>query len=228
MARRPQGLHLSALGAVGLAALILAFPPVMGAADVSRPVIHIISAATPLQILHDHSTEQITAMRHSRFPGAHMHSPGITVAESEMKADCQLSFSHRDGTLVYKVWATSVTLLFDYSRMDVFISSQYGEGSCPYQQILIHEKQHVAIDERELEKYKKLMAAALRHSRLIPSRSHPLAARSVEEGRALVSRRILGIVHPYFAAYGRAVKAENAKIDTLANYRRVQARCNDW
>ena len=200
----------------------------MGAADLSRPLIQVISAATPLQIFHDHNTGQITAMRRARLSAAHMHSPGITIAESELKADCESAFSHKDGTPVFKVWATTVTLLFDYNRMDIYISSQYGEGSCEYGQILAHEKQHVAIDEREMERYKKLMETALRHSRQIPSFSHPIIVRSAEVGRALVSKRILAIVHPYFKAYGRAVKAENAKIDTLANYRRVQARCNGW
>ncbi len=212
----------------GLAALFLAFPPVMGAADVSRPLIQVISAATPLQIFHDHSTDQITAMRHARFPAAHMHSPGITVAESELKTDYQLEFSRPNGSSVYRLWATSVTVVFDYTRMDVYISSQYGEGSCPYQQVLAHEKQHVAIDERELEKYKNLIDYALKHSRQIPSRSRPMTARSPEEGKALLSRRIKGIVDPYFKKYHFAVKAQNAAIDTLANYRRVQARCNDW
>src|ERR1700722_2830379 len=68
----------------------LLFPKGFGAADVSRPVIQVISAAAPLRIFHDHSTAQITAMRHIHFPVAGMHSPGITVAESEMKEDYQL------------------------------------------------------------------------------------------------------------------------------------------
>jgi hypothetical protein len=157
-----------------------------------------------------------------------MHSPGITVAESEVKTDYQFEFSHRPGTPVYRLWATSVTVVFDYIQMDVFVSSQYGEGSCEYNQILTHEKQHVSIDERELEKYKNRMEAALKHSRLIPSRSHPLVARSAAQGKALLAKRILGIVNPYFKQYHQAVKTENAKIDTMANYRRVQARCNGW
>jgi hypothetical protein len=206
----------------------LLFPNGMGAANVSRPVIQVISAAAPLRIFHDHSTAQITAMRHIHFPVAGMHSPGITVAESEMKTDYQLEFSHRPGTPVYRLWATSVTVVFDYIQMDIFVSSQYGEGSCEYNQILTHEKQHVSIDERELEKYKNRMTAALKRSRLIPSRSHPLVARSAAEGKAMLSRRILGIVNPYFKKYHQAVRSENAKIDTMANYRRVQARCNGW
>jgi hypothetical protein len=157
-----------------------------------------------------------------------MHSPGITVAESELKTDYQMEFRQKPGSSVYQLWTTSVTVVFDYIRMDVYISSQYGEGSCEYNQILTHEKQHVAIDERVLEQYKNQMAAALRHTRLIPTASHPLLVSSPEQGKVILSKRISGLVRPYFNRYHAAVKAQNAKIDTWANYRKVQARCNGW
>ncbi len=215
------------LGLLGFAAAAGA-PAAMGAENVSKPDIQIISAAAPLQIYHNLSTEQITSMRHSRFPSARMHSPGITMAESELKTDYQLEFRQKPGSSVYQMWTTSVTVVFDYTRMDVYISSQYGEGSCEYNQILAHEKQHVAIDERVLEQYKNKMAYALRHTRLIPTLSHPLLVSSPEQGKVILSKRLSGLVRPYFNRYHAAVKAQNAKIDTFANYRKVQARCNGW
>ncbi|HVM33013.1 MAG TPA: hypothetical protein VMU88_07750 [bacterium] len=198
------------------------------AQEPARPDIQVISAAAPLQIYHDHSTAQITAMRHIRFPSPHMHSPGITVAESELKTSYELKFRPRPHSTQYEFWATSVTVVFDYVRMDVYISSQYGEGSCEYNQILAHEKQHVAIDEQTLEKYKNRMAYALKHSRLIPTAFRPLVARSPEEGKAILTKRVLGIVNPYFKQYHHEVRVRNAWIDSPANYHRVQARCNGW
>jgi hypothetical protein len=195
----------------------------------SKPSIEIISAPAPLQILHDHDTAQITAMRHVHYPtGWHIHSPGITVAESEMKTDYQMEFRHREGSSVYTVWATTVTVVFEYTRMDVYVSSQYGEGSCEYSQILAHEMQHVAINEKALDQYKTMITNALRSSTRIPSRAHPLIVRSQEEGRSIVSQRVLAIVNPYFQRFHQSTEMANAKIDTISNYRRIQAKCHGW
>jgi len=204
------------------------FPLFAGTAG-SRPVLEIISAPAPLQIFHDHSTAQITAMRHTHYPsGMHLHSPGITVAESEMKTDYQMEYRRREGTSLYLLWATSVTVVFEYTKMDVYVSSQYGEGSCEYNQILAHEKQHVAINEKTLDQYKAMLASALKSSTRIPSQAHPLTVRSVSEGKALVSQRVAGIVNPYFKRFRQSVQAANSKIDTLSNYRRIQERCHGW
>lgn len=194
----------------------------------SRPVIQVLSAPPPLRFDHDHSTAEITALRRVRAPNVGQHCAGLTDAESELRTDYQMGSSRRSDSRVYRIWVDSVSVVFDYTRMDVYLSNQYGVGSCEYNVILAHEKRHVAIDERELLKYKDLMARALRHSRSIPGRAHSLRVRSLEAGKAILTRRIRAIVMPYLAKYKRALAIENGKIDTPANYRRTQALCNGW
>jgi hypothetical protein len=193
------------------------------------PTFFIQVTNTPIQprYFHNYSTSQIESMRHTRFHNNMMHNPGITVAEHELKTDYQLGGIQRGGGQ-YHVWAESVHVDFSYNQMDVYVSSQYPEGSCPYQVILWHENQHVSINTRALAQYKNLIESALKRSRNIPTKAHPIMARSMNEGGKIIAARINQIVTPLYSKFKMVVLRENAKIDTIANYRRTQAKCKQW
>jgi hypothetical protein len=157
-----------------------------------------------------------------------MHNPGLTLAEHELKTDYQMGGLQRGGRAEYCVWVESLALDFSFRRMDVYLSSQYPEGSCQYDVILGHENQHVAINNRTLRKYYSLMRQALWKTRSIPTKANPLPVSSLNQGKAIIAARINGIVNPIYARFKKAVLAENAKIDTVANYRRTQAKCSSW
>jgi hypothetical protein len=157
-----------------------------------------------------------------------MHNPGLTLAEQELKSDYQMGGMRRDRTGEYCIWVESLSLDFSYKRMDVYISSQYPEGSCQYNVILGHENQHVAINNRTLQIYYSMMRKALWNARFIPTKAKPLPVRSLSQGKAILTRRINGILNPLNERFKKAVRAENAKIDTIANYRATQAKCSNW
>jgi len=191
-------------------------------------VFHVTSP--PVQVLYNHdlSTSQIEAMRNAHLSRAGLHNPGLTEAEEELHNNFEIrAFQNSKGGSIC-LWVDSVDLEFSYVKMDVYISSQYREGSCPYNAILAHEKQHVAINQRVLLKYKVLMGLALKMNRDIPTKANPLSVRSVENGKKLIQDRISRIVNPLYELFQREVRQENAKIDTRENYHRVQARCRDW
>jgi len=193
-----------------------------------RSVIHVVT--DPVQVLYFHNctTAQIEQMRHLKFHNKLLHSPGVTLAEHEFKMDYQiggLEHPNRDG---FCVWVDSLNISFSYSQMNVYVSSQYPEGSCPYQVILNHENQHVAIDQRVLAKYRARIERALWKSRSIPTKARPLTVISMNNGKAIIESRLNRIVDPILAGYKKEITRENGKIDTPANYRRTQALCRDW
>jgi len=191
-------------------------------------VLHL--ASTPLQprYFHNVSTAQIESMRHAQFHNKMMHNPGLTLAEQELKSDYQMGGMRRGRTGEYCIWVESLSLDFSYKRMDVYISSQYPEGSCQYNVILGHENQHVDINNRTLQIYYSMMRKALWNARSIPTKAKPLPVRSLSQGKAILTRRINGILNPLNERFKKAVRAENAKIDTIANYRATQAKCSSW
>jgi hypothetical protein len=190
-------------------------------------VIHFTSKPIQPRYFHNKSTAQIEAMRHVWF-GHMMHNPGITIEENELRAGYEFSGLRYSGGRRYCVWAASVKIDFSFTKMDVYISSHYPRGSCPYKVILWHENQHVAIDQRTLEKYRLIMREALMSARDIPTKASPLQVASLRQGKAIVSQRVERIVNPIYESFKEEIRAENAKIDTPENYRRTQAMCPDW
>lgn len=183
----------------------------------------------PIQpvIIHNLTTAQIQGLRKVRMPAKGMHNPGLTIAEQSIRTDYQIAGSHR-GKGPYCVWADSLNVEFCYTKMDVYVSSQYAEGSCPYQVILEHENQHVAINQRVLQKYFDLIQQALKKDRSIPTKANPMIVPTLERGKTAIAARVDHVVTPLYKRFIKEVASENAKIDTLANYKRTQAKCKEW
>jgi hypothetical protein len=217
----------------GLVLVILAAP--LYAMDCSgdrhfdpRSVYHVITTPVQVRYFHDKTTAEIEQMRNLKFHNKLEHNPGVTLAEHALKMDYQiggLEHPNRDG---FCVWVESVQVDFCYDKLDVYISSQYPEGSCPYRVILSHENQHVAIDQRVLAKYRTLIEKALKRSRSIPTKAHPLSVVSMDNGKAIINKRLDDIVNRLTAAYQKETIRQNGKLDTPTNYKRTQALCNNW
>jgi len=191
-------------------------------------VIHLTGKLVPVQYFHDHSTAQIEAMRHSWFHTKMMHNPGLTKGLHSLTTGFRIRGLQQGRRGPVCVWADSVNVDFSFVKMDVYITSQYSEGSCPYKVILDHENQHVAINTRTYEKYKALMLQALMSAQDIPTQADPLVVQTLQTGKAIIGQRINRIVMPLYEAFKTEITAENAKIDTLENYKRTQEKCDKW
>ncbi len=186
--------------------------------------------SVPLKPRYNHSltTPQIESLWFHHFHSPMMHNPGLTMAEQELKTSYQFQAMQRGHVGPYRIWASSVDVIFQYDKMDVYLSSKYPVGSCQYNVILGHENQHVAINQRTLAKYKTLMLRALQAAKNIPTKAHPQQVYNLEQGKTLISSRIDQLLLPLYDRFKREVEAENGKIDTMANYRRTQALCHGW
>lgn len=192
------------------------------------PAIHLTSKPLKPRYFHDHSTAQIAAMRRQWYAARLTHTPGLTMADNRLDSRLKLQgMSHgKNGPVC--AWVVSVNVDFSWTRMDVYISSKYPRGSCPYQVILAHENQHVAINTAAFEKYKALMLRALLSATDLPTKANPMMAPSMRQAKAILSSRVNGIVMPLYTEFKQELLAENAKIDTPENYKRTQALCPQW
>ncbi len=201
-----------------------------GGPPVNRNAIfHVVNVPILHTYHHELTTDQIEHLQTSvKLTSRYMREPGLTAAEQSFQIESHTEGVEDPRTRRYCAWATSVEVDFSYTKMDVYISSQYPEGSCPYRMILAHENQHVAINQRVLKKYVALMKKAIRRDRSIPTRNRPIQVGSVKEGEDIIEARVNKIVQPLYEGYKKEVLRENKKIDTLRNYRRIQAKCKDW
>ena len=217
-------------GVVLLGTAFFLMGPNLGRAQVSAAVsiVRFTSSVPPANYLHDHSTAQIGALRHQRFHSRAQHTPGLTIAEQELKSNFEMETSHRPGSGFYLAWAKAINVDFSYTRMDVYISSQYGEGSCPYRVIRDHENQHVAINTQTLQNDAEKMRQALLTCPDFPTRDHPWKVKSQSQARAALKKKVLGLIDPAYRKYAEEVVRANARIDTPENYRKTQSLCQDW
>lgn len=108
----------------------------------------------------------------------------------------------------------------------VDIAAEYRRGSCPYNEIVRHENQHVEIAQRAFvlaeREFRRQLAEAVRHQPAYAVRGTPQQAANE------TATRLMAVAKPILEKYDQDTRRQNAAIDTPESYRAVSARCRDW
>lgn len=107
----------------------------------------------------------------------------------------------------------------------IYIASDYKHMACRYSQTLAHEKRHVATDKKVINQYIPQLKAHLQKiARGIKSQGpYNNAQAPVEQNRILAE--LSAATDPLLQRLIATRRAEQAKIDTLENYKRDTALC---
>ena len=124
-------------------------------------------------------------------------------------------------------WVASANVELSYHQLDVNIAAEYEPGSCQYEAILDHEREHVQIAQIILQPYAQQIRAALT-TLAIPTRDIPAVAASPEAARAEVQAVFRRVLLPVRDKMNRVVRARQAEVDTRENYRRTFRQCRRW
>ncbi len=120
---------------------------------------------------------------------------------------------------------TSVEIDFGWNRMDVYVPTEFPEGSCEYRAVRDHENQHVSIFRASLAEFAPRARARIEAAL---ARTKPFASRSrngtVQTALGLVNAELSALRQEFNALHG----ARNARIDTPSNYAAVTALCRNW
>jgi len=148
-----------------------------------------------------------------------------------MQGDVDLSWfinykveDFRDGICF---WVASVDVELAYRQLDVYVAREYEPGSCQYKAILDHENEHVQVARSIMSPYAQQIQASLT-TLSIPTRDLPSVADSSEEARAEVHEVFRRLLMPIRERMYRVVRAKQAEVDTLENYRRTFRQCRQW
>lgn len=184
-------------------------PTVRHDLSLSGPEIARLGAGTDSRIEHDHSWVDGTV--------------GLTTVRFFSDYSVGHVFDEVEGGLCVQVG--TVTAVFGFSEMVVYIASEYGTGSCAYKEVLNHEHLHVLIFREELlnarRPFEDAIAYALRQETpfLAPDREAAIAQ----------TRRILeNGVRPVLARMWAQGDAKHALLDSEESYRRTERQCADW
>jgi hypothetical protein len=106
------------------------------------------------------------------------------------------------------MWIDSMTVEFVYNTLTVYVTNAYPEGTCPYEQVLAHEKQHVQIHREVYQEYQRQL--------------------NWEEGKEALGKMINEVINPVFEDFEMELSRRNGLLDSAENYEELKSRCSDW
>jgi hypothetical protein len=190
-------------------------------------VFHYVTGFPKDPLLHrDLDTVRIQSLSGWRQLG-YWQNPGLTRGGHEIKTDFRMSGMQRSSSPGTCAWVENLTITFDYTELDVYVSSDYADGSCEARQILLHEMEHVAVHRRAYARHQAVLLRRIRALGL-PTPAHPKRYRNLSEAQRGVGSLLKRVTESEYEAFKRELAAGNAKLDTIQNYRAIQKRCNHW
>lgn len=125
----------------------------------------------------------------------------------------------------YCSYLTSVEIEFGWDRMQVYVPSEYPQGSCEYRAVIDHENQHVSIYRSALKEFAPRARARIE---AVLARARPTVARDQNGGMdaalAPVSAELSALLKEFINTHA----ARHQQIDTPSNYAAVTALCKNW
>lgn len=125
----------------------------------------------------------------------------------------------------YCGYLDTVNASFGYDQLTVYIDSKYRPGSCQHASIMEHEKLHVLVFRRTLEKYAPRVERRLARA---SARMQPVVASNAKQAATRLKNKLRNEIQPLFREMNRQLNRSNAKLDTPENYKREQKRCAEW
>jgi len=146
---------------------------------------------------------------------------GLTKTELERRLGIRIEYRKLSGN---KVCASlkNIELSIGYERFRVYVAREHRPGSCEYRTTMNHEKTHVRIYRRTLEKFVPRLKRRLGQA---AKRQKPIVAASAERAQKIYLRQIEKDLQLILNEMNRTLDAKNKRIDTAKNYRREQALC---
>jgi hypothetical protein len=179
---------------------------------------------------HDFSTPQIEALKLGSGDSADLryHINGLTQAGYQTDAQFHCGGYKRWFKDEYVMWIDSMTVEFTYNTMTVYVSNAYPEGSCPYEQILAHEKQHVEIHREVYREFQGKIQERMASVTGLPTHSHPITTLHWDEGKESMGKMISDAINPVFEEFEAELARRNGLLDSPENYAELKNRCPDW
>lgn len=221
----PRLVAIAALLAWVLAtAPALAQRPASCQAERNRPSINVTTHmdVQPLKLDRTLSREQLIAF-HPVAAGT--RTLGLTTYRLELLQNVKFAFRKVATGVCF--WVEAVDVTVRYPSMDVYIAKEYAPGSCAYRAVLAHENKHADIARAHVERYTPKFGLAL-ETLMIPTARAPMAAATVEEGKAQVEADIRRLLKPQHDQMTAEMNRAQAAIDTPESYAQVKRQCTDW
>lgn len=126
------------------------------------------------------------------------------------------------------VWFDQVTVDLTPSSVQIFVPKEYADGSCEYDAILVHEREHERVHRERLTAAAAEIHAALEAATWLPARGNPLETGDRDAAQAELEAKIRRVVEPVYASYKEKLALAQADLDRPDLYQWVSKRCPGW
>jgi len=217
---------------VMLATLTVAAPA--GAADcpfeAPDPTLTFRATLEQARLDHTKTSAEILALSNGLRHHSSTAQPGITVGttitydQPAVRFEVHIAYTKlRDGR--YCTTLRSVDAQFKQPQPIIYVSSEYPKGSCNYNVIYEHEKQHLRIHVRTFRIY------APQIKRALLTLMHGFEPRVVNDPQDALDwylKRLNEGARPLLDEMEADRVRRNAALDSPENYARENAKCSSW
>lgn len=119
---------------------------------------------------------------------------------------------------------TRLEVAVGYEAIAIYVAREYREGSCAYERILEHEREHVRADRRLVAAYAKQLEAALRALEF-PTEKKPWEVSSSAIGRQRAEAEVRKAIQALEPELTRAREAASRELDRDKRWQAALADC---
>jgi hypothetical protein len=177
---------------------------------------------------HDVSMEGVAHLPGTEALGPGGKLQGLTIVRHQMNYKTGIALTHPLFGGPRCAWVDKLTVDVTPDKIEIYVPSEYPEGSCEYDQILAHERQHEDTHRDALAQAADEMRRALAKADYLPARGTPLAVADRPEAERRIEEMIDKATKPVFAEFKEELRKRQAVIDLPENYRWTQQRCSNW
>ncbi len=217
----------TALTALLLTASAHAAPLVCKEAAATRPRIEVRVGSFPTVVDNSRGIVEIDKAYPVKKPKG-LLSQGLTVAEYRLHYTADMEGACDKGCKAACAWVGSFIVDLTPVSVRILVPREYKPDSCEHEQLLKHEGEHDKLHRRRLDDLAGRMRAALARVEREPDLVGPIEARDRQAAFDLLTDRMERVMRPIYDAHLAAVRAENALIDSAAEYKRLGRACKNW
>ncbi len=158
--------------------------------------------------------------------GAGERPQGLTTVGNQLRYRSLVNAETARGRTC--VWFEQVTVDLTPSSVQIFIPKEYPDGSCEYDAILVHEREHERVHREALTAAAAEIHASLKAATWLPARGNPMKTGDRDAAQAELEAKISRVVEPAYASYKEKLALAQADLDRPDLYQWVAKRCSGW
>ena len=184
----------------------------------------VLATTVPNEIRHDLGLREIALLPGAT--GSDLRIQGLTTIRHAVATHTRFETATR--SLFVKAWFDDVIVVVSISSVIIHIPLEYPEGSCEYEAVLAHEREHGKLARENAADLAGEIEAEISWATGLPTRKNPMESPDHTAVEDILKASISRITDPIYERYELDEKREQAALDRPDPYNAVYRKCRDW